>query len=119
MGLFDNNRIVDLLTNYLRTQFELIKLDVQEAIEAFLIKVVKFIFAAFALAVAFLFILFALAFAINDYFQSSYLGFLLMAVLSLLVGLILFWSFQKQPTFKTSEEAEESTKEIHYEPEAE
>jgi hypothetical protein len=36
MGFFDNNGLVDLLKNYLKTQFELVKLDIQERLEALL-----------------------------------------------------------------------------------
>ncbi len=100
MGFFDNNRLLDLLTNYLKTQFEIIKLDIQEALEALLIKIFKFIFAAFALGVAFLFILLTIAFALNDYFDSSYLGFLIMSLVSLIIGGGLFWSFSRQNTFE-------------------
>lgn len=99
MGFFDNNRLVDLLTKYLKTQFEIIKLDIQEALEALLIRIFKFIFAAFALGVAFLFILLTIAFALNEYFESAYLGFLIMSVVSLIIGGGLFWSFSKQDTF--------------------
>lgn len=99
MGFFDNNRLVDLLTKYLKTQFEIIKLDIQEALEALLIKIFKFIFAAFALGVAFLFVLLTIAFALNDYFDSSYLGFLIMSVISLAISGGLFWSFSKQDMF--------------------
>jgi hypothetical protein len=100
MGFFDNNRLLDLLTNYLKTQFEIIKLDIQEALEALLIKIFKFIFAAFALGVAFLFILLTIAFALNDYFDSSYLGFLIMSLVSLIICGGLFWSFIRQNTFE-------------------
>ena len=102
MGFFVNNRLLDLLTNYLKTQFELIKLDIQEALEALLIKIFKFIFAAFALGVAFLFVLLTIAFALNEYLDSTYLGFLIMSILSLLIGGGLFWSFKKQNTFEKS-----------------
>ncbi|MEY4382729.1 MAG: hypothetical protein RI995_271 [Bacteroidota bacterium] len=100
MGFFDNNRLLDLLTNYLRTQFELIKLDIQEALEALLIKIFKFIFAAFALGIAFLFVLLTIAFALNEYLDSSYLGFLIMSIVSLIIGGGLFWSFKQQNTFE-------------------
>lgn len=103
MGFFDNNRLLDLLTNYLRTQFELIKLDIQEALEALLIKIFKFIFAAFALGIAFLFVLLTIAFALNEYLDSSYLGFLIMSILSLIIGGGLFWSFKQQNTFEKTE----------------
>lgn len=103
MGFFDNNRLLDLLTNYLKTQFELIKLDIQEALEALLIKLFKFIFAALALGIAFLFILMALAFLLNDYLESSYLGFLIVGAISLLIGFILFRSFQQQETFPNND----------------
>jgi hypothetical protein len=103
MGFFDNNRLLDLLTNYLKTQFEIIKLDIQEALEALLIKIFKFIFAAFALGIAFLFILLTIAFALNEYLESSYLGFLIMSIFSLVIGGGLFWSFKKQNTFEKSD----------------
>lgn len=99
MGLFDNNRLLDLITNYLKTQFELIKLDIQEALEALLIKIFKFIFAALTIGLGFLLILLALAFVLNDYFESNYLGFLIVGGFSLVLGILLFRSFQQQATF--------------------
>ncbi len=122
MGFFDNNRLLDLLTNYLRTQFEIIKLDIQEALEALLIKIFKFIFAAFALGITFLFVLLTIAFALNDYFESSYLGFLIMSLVSLIIGGGLFWSFSKQQTFEKpakEDSSEEPISPIYHESETE
>jgi len=55
MGLFDNNRLIDLLSNYLKTQFEIIKLDVQEKLEELLARIFKFILIAFALGITSIF----------------------------------------------------------------
>ncbi len=105
MGFFDNNGLVDLLKNYLKTQFELVKLDIQERLEALLEQIVKFIILAFAMGIGILFLLHGLANMINTYLQSQFWGHLIVAGACFIVGAILAASFRK-PAPKTEIEEE-------------
>jgi hypothetical protein len=103
MGLFDNNRLVDLLSNYLKTQFEIIKLDVQEKLEELLARIFKFILIAFALGITSIFFLLGLANWINETTQSLFIGYFAVAALALVISLILLLTMKKK---------EESDKEL-------
>ena len=104
MGFFENNRLVDLLTNYLKTQFEIIKLDIQEHLEALLERIFKFIIIAFAFGIAGIFALMGIANALNQWLSSAFWGYLIVAGISLLVGLLLVASFRTPLPEKMSEE---------------
>lgn len=104
MGFFENNRLVDLLTNYLKTQFEIIKLDIQEHLEALLERIFKFIIIAFAFGIAGIFALMGIANALNQWLSSAFWGYLIVAGISLLVGLLLVASFRTPLPEKISEE---------------
>ena len=103
MGLFDNTRLVDLLSNYLKTQFEIIKLDVQEKLEELLARIFKFILIAFALGITSIFFLLGLANWINETTQSLFIGYFAVAALALVISLILLLTMKKK---------EESDKEL-------
>ena len=103
MGLFDNNRLVDLLSNYLKTQFEIIKLDVQEKLEELLARIFKFILIAFALGITSIFFLLGLANWINETTQSLFIGYFAVAALALVISLSLLLTMKKK---------EESDKEL-------
>jgi hypothetical protein len=95
MGFFDNNGLVDLLKNYLKTQFELVKLDIQERLEALLERLVKFIILAFALGIGVLFLLHGIANLINQYLGSQFWGHLIVSGACFIVGGIMMASFRK------------------------
>lgn len=105
MGLFDNNRLIDLLSNYLKTQFELVKLDIQERIEELLTRIFTFFLTAFAVLITLFFALMALANFLNTYLESTYLGYLIVAGMSAIISLILVSNLKKQ---KKKVEVEES-----------
>jgi hypothetical protein len=104
MGFFENNRLVELITKYLMTQFEIIKLDIQERLEALLERIFKFIIIAFAFGIAGIFALMGIANGLNQWLSSAYVGYLIVAGISLLVGLILVASFRAPQVEKMSEE---------------
>ena len=104
MGFFENNRLVDLLTNYLKTQFEIIKLDIQEHLEALLERIFKFIIIAFAFGIAGIFALMGIANALNQWLSSAFWGYLIVAGISLVVRLLLVASFRTPLPEKMSEE---------------
>lgn len=105
MGLFDNNRLIDLLSNYLKTQFEIIKLDVQEKLEELLARIFKFILIAFALGITSIFFLLGLANWMNEITHSLFIGYFAVAVLALVISLILLLTMKKKE--ETLEESPE------------
>ncbi len=96
MGLFDNNRLIELLFNYLKTQFEIIKLDVQEKLEELLARIFKFILIAFALGITSIFFLLGLANWINETTQSLFIGYFAVAALALIISIILLLTMKKK-----------------------
>lgn len=105
MGFFDNNRLIDLLSNYLKTQFELVKLDIQERIEELLTRIFTFLLTAFAVLITLFFALMGLANFLNEWLKSAYWGYLIVAGFSTIVSLILLSNLKKQG--KKEEEIEE------------
>jgi hypothetical protein len=95
MGFFDNNGLVDLLKNYLKTQFEIVKLDIQERLEALLERIFKFAILAFAFGIGVLFLLHGLANLINSYLGSPFWGHIIIAGACFLLGGIMVLSFGK------------------------
>lgn len=112
MGIFDDNGLVDLLKNYLITQFELVKLDIQERLEVLLERIFKFIILAFALGIGMLFLLLALANMINSYLDSKFYGQLIVSGVCLIVGGLMLASFRKPTNLKVESEEELVEEEI-------
>jgi len=96
MGIFDNSKLVDLVTKYIKTQLELVKLDIQERLEELLSRIFKFILASFAIGITLLFLLLALANFLNDYFESSFMGYICVSVTALIISLIIIYSLNKK-----------------------
>lgn len=109
MGFFDNNGLVDLLKNYLKTQFELVKLDIQERLEALLERIFKFIILAFALGIGILFLLYGIANMINTYLDSQFWGHLIVSGVCFVVGAIMLASFRKPEEDSVEPKEEEIT----------
>ena len=96
MGIFDNSKLVDLVTKYIKTQLELVKLDIQERLEELLSRIFKFILASFAVGITLLFLLLGLANLLNDYFESSFIGYLGISGLALIISLFIIYSLIKK-----------------------
>lgn len=96
MGIFDNSKLVDLFTKYIKTQFELVKLDIQERLEELFSRIFKFILAAFAVGITLLFLLLGLANFLNDYFKSSYIGYISVSGIALIISLIFIYSLNEK-----------------------
>lgn len=106
MGFFDNNGLVDLVKNYLKTQFELVKLDIQERLEALLERIFKFIILAFAVGIGILFLLHGIANMINAYVGSQFWGHIIVSGACFIVGGIMMASFRKPQENEALEEEE-------------
>ena len=96
MGIFDNSKLVDLVTKYIKTQLELVKLDIQERLEELLSRIFKFILASFAVGITLLFLLLGLANLLNDYIESSFIGYLGISGLALIISLFIIYSLNKK-----------------------
>jgi uncharacterized membrane protein YqjE len=96
MGIFDNSKLVDLVTKYIKTQLELVKLDIQERLEELLSRIFKFAIAAFSVGITLLFLLLGLANLLNDYFKSSFIGYMGVSGVALIISLIMIYSLNKK-----------------------
>lgn len=96
MGIFDNSKLVDLFTKYIKTQLDLVKLDIQERLEELLSRIFKFILATFAVGITLLFLLLGLANLLNDYFESSFIGYMSVSVIALIISLLIIYSLNKK-----------------------
>jgi hypothetical protein len=115
MGIFDNSKLIDLFTKYIKTQLELVKLDIQERLEELLSRIFKFILAAFSIGITLLFLLLGLANFLNDYLESTFMGYIGVSIIALVISLIIIYSLNKKnPTtsvieIEEVEEVEEFT----------
>ena len=96
MGIFDNSKLVDLVTKYIKTQLELVKLDIQERLEELLSRIFKFAIAAFSVGITLLFLLLGLANLLNDYFKSSFIGYMSVSGIALIISFIIIYSLNKK-----------------------
>lgn len=96
MGIFDNSKLVDLVTKYIKTQLELVQLDIQERLEELLSRIFKFILAAFAVGITLLFLLLGLANLLNDYFKSAFIGYMSVSGIALVISLFIIYSLNKK-----------------------
>lgn len=101
MGFFENNRLVELITNYLKTQFELIKLDIQEKLEEIFIRIFKLFLVATGFGITLIFLLLGGSEWINEALGSRFIGYFIVALIIGLASLFLFLSLK--PTKNESE----------------
>lgn len=94
MGFFENNRLVELITNYLKTQFEIIKLDIQEKLEEILVRIFKLVLVAAGFAITLFFLLLGGSEWINQVLESRFIGYFIMAGITGLASIILFLSLK-------------------------
>jgi uncharacterized membrane protein len=94
MGFFENNRLVELITNYLKTQFEIIKLDIQEKLEEILVRIFKLFLVATGFAITLFFLLLGGSEWINQVFESRFIGYFVMAGIIGVASIVLFLSLK-------------------------
>jgi hypothetical protein len=107
MGIFDNSKLIDLFTKYIKTQLELVKLDIQERLEELLSRIFKFILAAFSIGITLLFLLLGLANFLNDYLESTFMGYIGVSIIALVISLIIIYSLNKKNPTTSAIEIEE------------
>lgn len=94
MGFFENNRLVELITEYLKTQFEIIKLDIQEKLEEIFLRIFKLFLVATGFGITLFFLLLGGSEWINQALDSRFVGYFIVALLIGLGSLFLFLSLK-------------------------
>lgn len=87
------------LTGFIETKVELIKLDIEAEVKKIVARSVIFFFIGLAGALAIFFISMALATFLNHLLESIYLGYGIIALLYLLIGLIAY--FKREDIYLT------------------
>ena len=95
MKLFNTDKLLETLTSYLETKLEIFKLDLKEEIAATLTKVIIYLIIGLLGMISLIFLLLALAAVLNDYFESSYIGYLIDTGILVLIGGILYFNKNK------------------------
>lgn len=106
MSFFDPQALLDLLGKYLKTQFELVKLDVQDSLEQLMQRLLRALFALMALGLALLMFMFGLALYLNQCLESPYLGFVLVGGILLILAIALWLGLKKSITASEDESEE-------------
>jgi polyferredoxin len=83
-----------LITNYLKTQFEIIKLDIQEKLEEILVRIFKLVLVAAGFAITLFFLLLGGSEWINQALESHFIGYFIMAGIIGLASIVLFLSLK-------------------------
>lgn len=94
MGFFENNRLVELITNYLKTQFEIIKLDIQERLEEIFIRIFKLFLVVTGFGITLFFLLLGGSEWINEALGSKFIGYFIVAGVIGLASVVLFLSLK-------------------------
>ena len=94
MGFFENNRLVELITEYLKTQFEIIKLDIQEKLEEILARIFKLFLVATGFGITLFLLLLGGSEWINQVLESRFIGYFIMAGIIGLASIVLFLSLK-------------------------
>ncbi|WP_395616914.1 hypothetical protein [Aquirufa sp.] len=94
MGFFENNRLVELITNYLKTQFEIIKLDIQEKLEEILVRIFKLFLVATGFGITLFFLLLGGSEWLNQVLESRFIGYFIMAGIIGVASIVLFLSLK-------------------------
>lgn len=95
MKLFNTDKLLETLTGYLETKLEIFKLDLKVEIAATITKVTIYVILGLLGLICMLFLLMALAAFLNEYLESSYLGYLIDAGILVLIGCILYFNKNK------------------------
>lgn len=100
MGLFNFDSIIDNLKGYVETQVSLTKIEIKEEVLSSIGKLISVLVMAIFLFFSVLFLSVALAIYLNEIMQTSYWGFVLIALFYLILCLLSAW-FIKTEKFKS------------------
>mgnify|MGYP001065559865 CR=1 FL=1 len=95
MGLFNINKLTSNISDYIDTRVELIKLDTQEQIIKAVVILFEFLLIFVFVGIVWVFLNLTLAYYLNAKMGGSYIGFMLVAGLHMLV-LLWLWINKKR-----------------------
>lgn len=90
MKLFDLDKLLNTLTGYIETKVELLKLDAKEELESLIGKLIVFFIIAICFLLAISLVSFGLAAILNNFLDSAYLGYMILGVVYMVLGLIVY-----------------------------
>lgn len=90
MKLFDFDKLVASLSGFIETKVELVKMDVEENVKKIVARGVIFVFIGLTISMAIFLLSIGLASFINNLLESDYWGYIIMAAVYLLVGLMAY-----------------------------
>lgn len=100
MGLFNFDSIIDNLKGYVETQVSLTKIEIKEEVLSSIGKLLSVLVMVIFLFFTVLFLSVALSIYLNEIMQTSYWGFVLIALFYLILCLLSAW-FIKTEKFKS------------------
>lgn len=95
MKIFDFHKVIEAFNGFLETKFEILKLDAREEIEILIAKLLVLLLVGLFSAMVLLFISLAAAYAISDWLQSGYAGFLIVGSIYLIIAIVLYFNKSK------------------------
>ncbi|MEB2778786.1 phage holin family protein [Algoriphagus sp. C2-6-M1] len=90
--------IIQTVKGILETKLDMVKLEIQDQVAGVLTRMIFLILMGGSLLLVLLFLSLSLAFFLSQYFESPYMGFLLVGLLYLAILLILFLLRNHDPT---------------------
>jgi len=90
LKLFDLDKIIDTFTGFLETKIELMKLDAKDEVSALITKAIVFLVILVLAFLAILFMSLAVSAVLNSYFDSGYLGYLIVGIIYIVLAGVIF-----------------------------
>lgn len=90
MKLFDLDKLLETLTGYIETKIELLKLDAKEELSVAMARLATLLVIAASALLAVFFLSFGMAYLLNQYLDSSYLGFVFVGGLYLILAALVY-----------------------------
>ena len=110
MKLFDHHSLLENVRGYVQTQIELVKVEAQEKVQEVIKRtIIIIVWVLLAMAIL-LFLFIALALYLNQVLESHYVGFLIVAGIGVLIGLILLgvWKYFESQAQKENEQTKQA-----------
>lgn len=90
MKIFDFNKLTETVSAYIETRIELLKLDFQEQAVTFIAKALSWAMIGLCALAFLLFISFGISSLVNQWLESSYLGYMIVAGVYLLFAIATY-----------------------------
>lgn len=111
MKILEPHGLIDNLYKYVQTNIELVKVEVRDQIEQTIRRIMLVLPMVILISTALVFVLISLALYLNQVLDSHFVGFLIVAGISLLASAVLGYIFWKQLPKKEAELADNTANE--------